>query len=77
MLFNKLEFNIQNDRKVGKTILEIIGTRKRRRTKKMYTCSTLTKVDAYIFLRGKSLSGESLIGAFLVELEIAVHRKFI
>lgn len=25
MLFNKLEFNIQNDRKVGKTILEIIG----------------------------------------------------
>ena len=31
MLFNKLEFNIQNDRKVGKTILEIIGIEKEKK----------------------------------------------
>lgn len=31
MLFNKLAFNIQNDRKVGKTILEIIGIEKEKK----------------------------------------------
>ena len=31
MLFNKLAFSIQNDRKVGKTILEIIGIEKEKK----------------------------------------------
>jgi len=42
-----------------------------------YIKELLNKVDAYIFLRGKSLSGESLIGAFLVEASIKDHRMIL